>query len=1023
MDRATTNSSTPASGSRSPDFDIFICYRRAASAKDAAHLYDNLFRAFGETVFIDDECLPAGQHWRDRIGEVIAGSAVMVVLLSAGWLEEIEERHRNHRVDEVIRELEMALDAGKTLIPVFVDGAATATSTDAQRLPADTTAYRVVRALADTHAVRWRAASRGADLERLRAELTNYLPRFGERLIRRCQQHLAACLSFNTASEPWRTKFKGLTDAVQRPELEPKLVQALEADKVLCVLHAEEGVGKTIALGSLLQRCGDRPVLLTDASDPAWRLGFEAGVAALLKAGAPRSGVSDSGRIQRLVSDTELELALAQPLLIAIDGLNEPEPADQINWRILLQEATRLIARERPWRLLVTVRSHAWKHRISSSSVSAACQELCIPLWSNKECRVLANRLGFAWAQLDPEVSKQLRRPRMLIAVARIPPEKLQGWELSYALVLLLDLQQRGSAEHACLSFADYCGLLQDLGRQTLAGLPLTRDVLTAQCTALDDAELTRELELLCDQGLVIRDHTKLRIDEPTASVAIGLRLLQILRDTGKSDLDALREVIARTLADGQDDTTSKALGHAIAAGLHPRMDGFDRTGEDGDPVLAALFLEWRRGYNQDPSPRRQLRWLLPELGSLAQTGALRDPEDWLAQALRSGPSDSIRLAFLRRLDHWFAGLDLAAESFTEPSNPVRVAKRRLRFQQGRTCVAVLRDAGPKEARLQRLGLDVAMRCALDPRVIDLNALVVAVAVQPAHGWEPLIKWVCSRQEDWWPLLEPIWRGVADAVDIDELRENIARLLYAVWPTPACTACISPHHLHPAWVEHTQPVDYRLMVDVQELPDPDGVDRLHRKVKVYGLEIRQPELAALALWSTPRLQLHITSLVDQATDLEQPLRFFGTRLASLAPLLTPDQARRLRARVVRGASLDKEERQLCSLSLTSVWLLPQARRTAAVLRQLRLLDLSKDVLLAAPLTPEAAAQLVQRIARDPVSPLAGRLVFWLFLAQSDANESALGAALANVLPILSSVTLPCSTQYWLLCLVWRFRLM
>jgi hypothetical protein len=760
-------------------------------------------------------------------------------------------------------------------------------------------------------------------------------------------------------------------------------------------------------------------VLLADASDPAWRLGFAPGVAALLKAGTPRSHGLDCERTPRLVSDAELELALAQPLLIVIDGLNEPEEADGINWRSLLQEATQLIERERPWRLLVTVRSHAWKHRISSSSLSAACQELCIPLWSDKECRALAERLGFAWAQLDPEVAKQLRKPRMLIAAARIPPEKLQGWELSYALVLLLDLQQRGDAEHARLSFDDYCGLLQDLGKNTLAESPLTRDVLKVHCTALDDAEVTRELELLCDQGLIRRDHAKLRIDEQAASVAIGLRLLQILRDTGKSDLDDLREEIARTLADGQDDTTGKALGHAIAAGLHPRIDGAGKVRADGDPVLSALFLEWQRRYNRGASPRRQLRWLLPELGSLAQSAALNDPEDWLADALQAEPADPIRTAFLRRLDQWFTGMDLAAESFTGPSNQARVEKRRLRFQQGQRLVGGLREAGSKEARLRSLGLEVAKRCALDPRAIDLNALIVAVAVQPADGWDPLIKWVCKRPEDWWPLLEPIWASVAERVDIGELRDSMAKLLRAMWPTPVCLRRIELPE-EGGGSEHREGSAYRRLVDVNQSPDADALNRLHAHVDSAGLHIRQPELAALALWSPHRLQLHIASLIDHATNPDKPIGFFGTELARLAPLLTPVQARRLRVRASEGSDIGDSQ---CSLlSLAGVWQLPQARRTAAMLRHLRLMDLSDDELLAASLTAEAAAQLVKRLVRDPQSAKAGRIALWLCLAWSEGDSEALKSALANALPSLSKFTLPPATEYWLLRLSHWLRL-
>jgi len=166
---------------------------------DAAHFYDHLLQAFGETVFIDHECLRAGQHWRTRIDEVIAAAAVMVVVLSKGWCEEIQRRHREQLSDEVLREISLALDTGKTLTPLYVERADAATSAEAMRFAADSAAYRVVQALVDAHTVRWRAASRDADLARLSNELTHCLPRFGQRLIRRCQQQLTAQLDASTA--------------------------------------------------------------------------------------------------------------------------------------------------------------------------------------------------------------------------------------------------------------------------------------------------------------------------------------------------------------------------------------------------------------------------------------------------------------------------------------------------------------------------------------------------------------------------------------------------------------------------------------------------------------------------------------------------------------------------------------------------------------------------------------------------------------------------------------------------------
>ena len=113
---------------RLPPRQIFISYRRADSAAITRMIYQRLCSEFGaESIFFDVDTIPAGVDFRSHITGCIDMTAVVVAVVGRRWLR----RHwlgwlggRNRKADDpVYTEIELALAADTTIIPVLVHGA------------------------------------------------------------------------------------------------------------------------------------------------------------------------------------------------------------------------------------------------------------------------------------------------------------------------------------------------------------------------------------------------------------------------------------------------------------------------------------------------------------------------------------------------------------------------------------------------------------------------------------------------------------------------------------------------------------------------------------------------------------------------------------------------------------------------------------------------------------------------------------------------------------------------------------
>jgi hypothetical protein len=106
---------------------VFLSYRRSDSAYAAGRLRHDLTERFGADalIFRDVESMPLGR-FPDEIGSAIRECDAVLVLIGPEWLSAADEggnRRLHDAGDWVRREVAAALDGGKVVVPVLLDGA------------------------------------------------------------------------------------------------------------------------------------------------------------------------------------------------------------------------------------------------------------------------------------------------------------------------------------------------------------------------------------------------------------------------------------------------------------------------------------------------------------------------------------------------------------------------------------------------------------------------------------------------------------------------------------------------------------------------------------------------------------------------------------------------------------------------------------------------------------------------------------------------------------------------------------
>lgn len=104
--------------------EIFISYRRRDASAFAARLRDRLETVFRGQVFLDVAGIDAGEDYVAKLASTVRESKAVVAVIGSQWASGGEARTRlGEPGDFVTAELEAAIEAGITVIPVLIDGA------------------------------------------------------------------------------------------------------------------------------------------------------------------------------------------------------------------------------------------------------------------------------------------------------------------------------------------------------------------------------------------------------------------------------------------------------------------------------------------------------------------------------------------------------------------------------------------------------------------------------------------------------------------------------------------------------------------------------------------------------------------------------------------------------------------------------------------------------------------------------------------------------------------------------------
>jgi hypothetical protein len=212
---------------------LFISYRVADTLQLATALHRELERCLGsEAVFLDHRTIEPGEPWPDRLRREVETASVVLVLIGTRWLT-IQGEHGIRRLDQI----EVALKAGKFVLPILVDGA--------HPLDADafvTEATKAIVALASLQAIELRSKAWEPDFDRLLTILERHA-------FHRPHPAASAGSVDARARRPFRSTVptRGRAPFLGRDRLLEEIVEHLRDPSAteLVVLHGPPGVGKS----------------------------------------------------------------------------------------------------------------------------------------------------------------------------------------------------------------------------------------------------------------------------------------------------------------------------------------------------------------------------------------------------------------------------------------------------------------------------------------------------------------------------------------------------------------------------------------------------------------------------------------------------------------------------------------------------------------------------------------------------------------------------------------------------------
>ena len=104
------------------EMPIFINYRRADSQDECSTIYEYFCKKIGTSrVFRDINAIPAGRDFEVELRTALSKCSCVLSLVGAHWLEILRERQDEASADDhVVKEIEMALQMQKSVLPVII---------------------------------------------------------------------------------------------------------------------------------------------------------------------------------------------------------------------------------------------------------------------------------------------------------------------------------------------------------------------------------------------------------------------------------------------------------------------------------------------------------------------------------------------------------------------------------------------------------------------------------------------------------------------------------------------------------------------------------------------------------------------------------------------------------------------------------------------------------------------------------------------------------------------------------------
>jgi uncharacterized protein YndB with AHSA1/START domain len=113
---------------------VFFSYRRSQAQYVGGRIFDALTQEFGTgAVFRDVDSLLGGGNWRVGIRQGLLHCKAVVAHIEDQWEDEIDRRLRAGEEDMLREELELALQSGGKIIPVFTSSSSGFSMADRQR--------------------------------------------------------------------------------------------------------------------------------------------------------------------------------------------------------------------------------------------------------------------------------------------------------------------------------------------------------------------------------------------------------------------------------------------------------------------------------------------------------------------------------------------------------------------------------------------------------------------------------------------------------------------------------------------------------------------------------------------------------------------------------------------------------------------------------------------------------------------------------------------------------------------------